>query len=94
MTSEEVLQIYNETYKNEAFIRIHAADVLPQTKQVVGSNFCDIGLQVDQRTNRLIVISAIDNLIKGASGQAVQNMNLMLGFPETMSLENLIPRYP
>jgi N-acetyl-gamma-glutamyl-phosphate reductase len=54
-----------------------------------GSNFCDIGVTLDSRTNRVIVVSAIDNLVKGASGQAIQNMNLICGFPETMGLEGL-----
>ena len=63
-------------------------DEVPQTKTVLGSNFCDIGIVMDERNDVLIVISAIDNLIKGASGQAVQNMNIMFGFKENEGLEN------
>lgn len=94
LSTQEALEIYREVYANEPFIRISSLAKLPQTKQVTGSNYCDIGLQVDERTNRLIVISVIDNLIKGAAGQAVQNMNLMFGFPEMMGLKNLVTVYP
>lgn len=94
MKTEQVWEIYSQIYANEPFIRLREIGDLPQTKQVNGSNFCDIGLQVDTRTQNLIVISAIDNLVKGASGQAVQNMNLMFGLPETLGLRNLIPVYP
>ena len=82
-----ITDLYNQFYLNEPFVKITKAS--PQTKQTLGSNFCLIHPFVDQRTNRLIVISCIDNLIKGAGGQAVQNMNLMLNFPETMALEGL-----
>jgi N-acetyl-gamma-glutamyl-phosphate reductase len=61
--------------------------ILPGTKMVAGSNYCALGIVVDERTNQVIILSAIDNLIKGASGQAVQNMNIMFGFPETTALE-------
>lgn len=85
---EEILKIYKEFYKNEPFVRVLEKGSFPETRNVYGSNYCDIGIKVDERTNRVIVISAIDNLVKGASGQAVQNMNLMYGFKETLGLES------
>ena len=75
-----------DAYADEPFVRVLPAGTPPATQHVRGSNCCDIGLQRDDRTGRLIVMSAIDNIVKGASGQAVQNMNLMLGFPETTGL--------
>jgi N-acetyl-gamma-glutamyl-phosphate reductase len=78
--------LYEETYADEPFVRILPAGVPPATQYVRGSNCCDISLQKDPRTGRLIIMSAIDNIVKGASGQAVQNMNLMNGFPETTGL--------
>ena len=86
-STAELLELYREFYKDEYFVRIHPAGQYPQTKWVHGSNFCDIGLTVDPRTNRVVVISAIDNLVKGASGQAVQNMNIMFGLPEKTGLD-------
>ncbi len=85
--TEELLELYRDFYKDEYFVRIHPQDRYPQTKWVYGSNFCDIGLTVDSRTNRVIVVSAIDNLVKGASGQAVQNMNILFGMPEKTGLD-------
>ncbi|MCM8710283.1 N-acetyl-gamma-glutamyl-phosphate reductase [Clostridium sp. SYSU_GA19001] len=84
-TTEEVLALYKEFYKEDYFVKI--TDGLPETRWVRGSNLCHIGVRVDKRTNRIIVVSAIDNLIKGAAGQAVQNMNIMFGFEETKGLE-------
>jgi len=84
---EEIRKLYLDFYKDEPFVRI--ADSPPHTKQTWGSNFCLVYPTVDRRTGRLVVISAIDNLVKGAAGQAIQNMNLMLGLPETMGLEAL-----
>jgi N-acetyl-gamma-glutamyl-phosphate reductase len=78
--------ILSRRYLGEPFVRVYPAGELPQLKYVVGSNYCDIGVKVDTRTNRLIAIAAEDNLVKGASGQAVQNMNLMCGFDETTAL--------
>lgn len=94
LTVEQVHQVYADAYKDEPFVRVRRPGDLPQTKQVTGSNFCDIGVQVDRRTGRLIVVAVIDNLVKGAAGQAVQNMNLMFDLPETMGLSNLLPVYP
>lgn len=87
--NEAIVRLYRAFYEGEPFVRVLADGSLPSTSFVRGSNFCDIAPLVDVRTGRIIVISAIDNLVKGASGQAVQNMNLMCGFPETMGLEGL-----
>lgn len=84
MTKEALLDVYRNFYRNEHFVRV--LDELPQVNFVVGSNYCDIGLEPDARSNRLVVVSTIDNLIKGASGQAIQNMNLMFGFDEVEGL--------
>ena len=85
-TAEALLQLYRDFYKNEKFVRIYPADSLPEVKHVAGSNYVGIGLTVDPRLNRVIVISCIDNLIKGAAGQAVQNMNLLFHLPEDTGL--------
>jgi N-acetyl-gamma-glutamyl-phosphate reductase len=84
---EKVRKLYQDFYRGEPFVKV--VNVPPQTKQTLGSNLCLLYPTVDIRTNRLIVISCIDNLVKGGAGQAIQNMNLMLGFPETMGLEML-----
>lgn len=89
VSTSELLKIYRDFYKGEPFVRVLPEGCFPSTSHVRGSNFCDIGLTVDERTGRVIVVSAIDNLVKGASGQAVQNMNIMNGFPENMGLEGL-----
>lgn len=86
VTSETIQKLYDEQYQNEPFIRLLPEDTFPATQYVRGSNFCDIGFKIDQTTNRIIVMSAIDNVVKGAAGQAVQNMNLMCGFPEETGL--------
>jgi len=82
----EALDLYKIYYKDEPFVRVFDKGTLPQIKDVVGTNFCDIGVKVDEEKNLLIVVSAIDNLQKGASGQAVQNMNIMCGFGEKTGL--------
>lgn len=81
-TLEEVLELYKNFYKNERFVRVYDVGKLPESNHVSGSNFVDIGIAVDNRLKRVIVISAIDNLYKGAAGQAVQNMNIMFGLDE------------
>jgi N-acetyl-gamma-glutamyl-phosphate reductase len=86
LTTADVQALYQEYYKDEIFVRVLPVGEMPETKFVAGSNFIDIGVAVDQRTNRLIVISALDNLGKGSAGQAVQALNLMAGFPETEGL--------
>ncbi len=85
-SAEELLQIYEERYAGEAFIRLYNPGRVPDLRAVARTNFCDIGVAFDAKTGRAVVVSAIDNLVKGAAGQAVQNMNLMLGFPETEAL--------
>lgn len=92
-SATELNVMYQEFYDGEPFVRVLPEGDFPSTLHVQGSNFCDIGLTVDKRTGRVIVVSAIDNLIKGASGQAIQNMNIMNGFPENMGLESL-PLFP
>jgi len=87
----EVRDMYREFYKNEPFVKV--VDTPPGTKQTWGSNLCLLHPAIDLRTNRLMVISCIDNLVKGGAGQAIQNMNLMLGFPEDTGLQAL-PVYP
>lgn len=93
VTEEEIKAIYQKYYEDESFIRILTNDVWPETKWVEGSNYVDINFKIDSRTNRIIMIGAIDNLVKGAAGQAVQNMNLMFGLPEDEGLK-LVPVFP
>jgi N-acetyl-gamma-glutamyl-phosphate reductase len=83
---EEVLEIYQKYYHKAPFVRIFEPPNLPEIKFVAGTNYCDIGFSIDERTGKIKIISVIDNLLKGASGQAVQNMNIMSGFPETCGL--------
>ena len=85
-TSDDLIALYAEFYARAPFVRIMENGKLVDTKNVRGLNYCDISILVDNRTGRIIVLSAIDNLVKGAAGQAVQNMNLICGFPETMGL--------
>ncbi len=84
LSADEVRRIYTDFYKDKPFVRV--IDGIPTLSAVRGSNFCDIGFEVDTQNNRVVVVSAIDNLVKGASGQAIQNMNLMCGFEETEGL--------
>ncbi len=93
VTTGELLAHYAEFYRNELFVRILPEGTYPSTLYVRGSNFCDIGLTVDRRTGRIVLMSAIDNLVKGASGQALQNMNIMYGFPEALGIDGL-PFFP
>lgn len=93
VTYEEVKAVYDKYYKEEKFVRVLEKDVCPQTKWVEGSNFVDVNFKIDPRTNRIIMMGAIDNLVKGAAGQAVQNMNLMFGLKESEGLE-LVPMFP
>ncbi len=85
----DMLSVYKKFYDAETFVNVLDEEVFPNAKNIRGSNYCDIGLKVNKRTNTLIIVSAIDNLAKGASGQAVQNMNIMMGFKETTALESL-----
>ena len=86
---QDVIDCYASAYSPRPFIRLCPSGRLPDTLHVRGTNFCDIGFKFDERNNRLVIISAIDNLVKGAAGQAVQNMNLMMGFDETAGLFNV-----
>ncbi len=86
LKTEELLSVFQDYYQGEPFIRIYPKGKLPNTKDVRGSNFCDIGVTVSEADGRAVIVTAIDNLVKGASGEAVQNMNIMLGYPETMGL--------
>jgi N-acetyl-gamma-glutamyl-phosphate reductase len=90
---EQVQEIYDEFYGAETFVRICRQGSLPATQYVKGSNYCDIGFKVDKRTGRIVVISAIDNLVKGAAGQAIQNMNLVCGYEESAGLLG-VPLFP
>ena len=90
---EEVKAAYDKYYACERFVRVLDRDVCPQTKWVEGSNYVDVGFKIDERTGRIIIMGAMDNLVKGAAGQAVQNMNLMFGLKESEGLE-LVPMFP
>ena len=93
VTGEEVKAIYDKYYADEKFVRVLEKNQCPETKWVEGSNYVDIGFKIDERTGRIIMMGAIDNLVKGAAGQAVQNMNLLFGLPESEGLE-LVPMFP
>lgn len=92
-TYEEVKAVYDKYYQKEKFVRVLEKDVLPETKWVEGSNYVDINFRIDERTGRIVMLGALDNLVKGAAGQAVQNMNLLFGFDEAEGL-NLVPMFP
>ena len=85
-SAEELLAIYEKRYAGEPFLRMYQPGSMPDLHGVAHTNFCDIGVTLDAGTGRAVVVSAIDNLVKGAAGQAVQNMNLMLGYAETEGL--------
>lgn len=93
VTYEQVKVVYDKYYKKEKFVRVLDKDLTPETKWVEGSNYVDVNFKIDPRTNRIIMMGAMDNLVKGAAGQAVQNMNLMFGLEESMGLD-LIPMFP
>lgn len=93
VSTDELLDLYQTFYRGEKFIRIYHAGMFPNLSSVRGSNYCDIGIATDKRTKRVIIISAIDNLVKGASGQAIQNMNLMCGISEETGLD-MAPLFP
>ncbi|MEI3607318.1 N-acetyl-gamma-glutamyl-phosphate reductase [Pseudogracilibacillus sp. SE30717A] len=92
-TTKELLDVFKDSYKDNYFVRIRQEGEFPSTKEVYGSNFCDISLAYDERTNRVTVVSVIDNLVKGASGQAVQNMNKLLGIDEKTGID-FMPIFP
>lgn len=91
--TRQLIELYKDAYHNCPFIRIRQENSFPSVKEVAGSNYCDIGLHADPRTGRLTIISVIDNLMKGAAGQAVQNANIMCGLEERTGLD-FIPLYP
>jgi len=93
LTSEQVRAVYDKYYGNEKFIRVLKEDVCPETKWVEGSNYTDINFKIDGRTGRIVLMGALDNLVKGAAGQAVQNMNLLFGEKESEGLE-FVPLFP
>ncbi len=93
LTTKKLIGIYKEHYKNERFVRISEEKYYPSTNQVRGSNYCDIGIKVNSSGTRAVIVSVIDNLVKGASGQAVQNMNLMLGYDEFTGIDTA-PVFP
>lgn len=93
VTENQLIEMYKEMYKDDYFIRIRNQGEYPTTKDVSGSNFCDISITYDERTNRITIISVIDNLVKGASGQAIQNMNKMFGFEEEAGID-FMPLFP
>lgn len=90
---EEVKALYDECYKNERFVRVLEENICPETRNVHGSNYTDVNFRIDERTNRIIMMGAMDNLVKGAAGQAIQNMNLMFGLPEETGLMQ-VPMFP
>ena len=92
-TTEMVMDVYHKYYDDEYFVRVLDKGVCPQTKWVEGSNFVDVSAIVDPRTHRVVMMGAIDNLVKGAAGQAVQNMNILFGFEENLGLK-LVPSFP
>ena len=93
VTTEEVKAIYDKYYQNEYFVRVLEPGLPPETRWVEGSNFADVSFKLDPRTNRVVMMGAIDNMVKGAAGQAMQNMNLLFGLPENTGLKQ-IPVFP
>lgn len=90
---EEVKAVYDKYYAKEKFVRVLEKDICPETKWVEGSNYVDVNFKIDERTGRIVMMGALDNLVKGAAGQAVQNMNLLFGFDEAEGL-NMVPMFP
>ena len=90
---EKIREIYEHTYANEEFVRVLRAGDCPQTRFVEGSNFVDVNVVLDERTNRVVMMGAMDNLVKGAAGQAMQNMNILFGCKENTGLKQ-IPMFP
>ena len=93
VTYEDVKRLYDESYGEERFVRVLDKDILPETRNVHGSNYVDVNFRIDERTHRIIMMGAMDNLVKGAAGQAIQNLNLMFGLPEEMGLLQ-VPMFP
>lgn len=93
LSYNEVKEIYDKYYKDEYFVRVLDENVFPETRWVEGSNFADVNFKIDERTGRIIMMGAIDNVVKGAAGQAVQNMNILYGFKENTGLK-IVPLFP
>ena len=93
VTEQEIRAIYHNYYDSETFVRVLNPGDCPETRFVEGSNYVDVNVKLDSRTRRVIMMGAMDNLVKGAAGQAIQNMNLMFGLPETMGLMQ-VPMFP
>ena len=93
VTYEEVKKLYDDCYGGERFVRVLDKNICPETRNVHGSNYVDVNFRIDERTNRIIMMGAMDNLVKGAAGQAIQNMNLMFGLPEETGLLQ-VPMFP
>lgn len=93
MTQTELWENYQTFYQDMPFIRVQNKNVYPNLRQVIGSNFCDIGVAYNEVTSIITVVTVLDNLVKGAAGQAVHNLNHLAGWPETTGL-NLVPIYP
>jgi N-acetyl-gamma-glutamyl-phosphate reductase len=93
LSYEDVKAVYDKYYEDEYFVRVLNKDVYPETRWVEGSNFVDVNFKIDERTGRIIMMGAIDNVVKGAAGQAIQNMNLMFGLPENTGLK-IVPMFP
>ena len=92
-TEEDFIKLYRDYYEGRQFVRVRPKGKMPATKEVWGSNYCDLGFALDVRTGRVTIVSVIDNVVKGATGQAIQNLNLMMGWDEAMGLE-FTPVYP
>ncbi|ADU32432.1 N-acetyl-gamma-glutamyl-phosphate reductase [Evansella cellulosilytica] len=92
-TTEELINFYTDVYSQHPFVRVRQEGIYPATKEVSGSNYCDIGIHADARTGKVTIVSVIDNLVKGAAGQAIQNLNVMNGWDVTLGLKE-IPMYP
>jgi N-acetyl-gamma-glutamyl-phosphate reductase len=93
MTTDRLIDLYKTCYKDAPFVRVREQGNFPSTREVYGSNYCDIAVAYDERTGRVTVVSVIDNLVKGAAGQAIQNLNIMMGYEENMGLQ-LTPIFP
>lgn len=93
LSQHQICKLYHHFYQTKAFIRIQEPNVYPNLRQIIGSNFCDIGVAYNEVTNIITVVTVLDNLVKGAAGQAVQNLNHLAGWPENTGL-NLVPIYP
>ena len=93
VTEEQIRAAYDKYYANEKFVRVLKPGVCPETRWVEGSNYVDVNFVIDERTHRVVMMGALDNLVKGAAGQAVQNMNLLFGLDEAEGLK-MVPMFP